>query len=53
MSNVNLSILPNLLAGVDEYKVSRFGESINDHPNRVKIAGRNKLQSGVSFVSSP
>jgi hypothetical protein len=29
--------------------VSGFGESINDHPNRVKLAGRNKLQCGVSF----
>jgi hypothetical protein len=29
--------------------VSGFGESTNDHPNRVKLAGRNKLQGGVSF----
>jgi hypothetical protein len=31
------------------YKVSRFGKVVNDHPNRVKLAGRNKLQCGVSF----
>jgi hypothetical protein len=29
--------------------VSRFGESVNDHPNCVKLAGKNKLQCVVSF----
>jgi hypothetical protein len=31
------------------YEVSGFGESINDHPNPIKLAGINKLQCGVSF----
>jgi hypothetical protein len=30
-------------------RVLQFGESINDHPNQVKLAGRNKLQCGDSF----
>jgi hypothetical protein len=29
--------------------VSRFGKSVNDHPNRVKLVDRSKLQCGVSF----
>jgi hypothetical protein len=49
MSDIDLNILLNSVLGVDGYEVSRFGESINDHPNRVKFAGRNKLQCGVSF----
>jgi hypothetical protein len=43
MSDVDLSILLSSALGVDRYEVSRFGELINDHPNRVKLAGRNKL----------
>jgi hypothetical protein len=39
VSYVDLSILLNLVAGVDEYKVSRFGESVHDHPNRMKLLG--------------
>jgi hypothetical protein len=31
------------------YEVSGFDGSSNDHPNRVKLVGINKLQSGVSF----
>jgi hypothetical protein len=31
------------------YEVSGFGELIHDHPNQIKLAGRNKLQCGVSF----
>jgi hypothetical protein len=39
MSNVDLSILLNSILCVDGYKVSRFGESMNDHPNQIKLAG--------------
>jgi hypothetical protein len=39
MRNVDLSILLNLVSGVDGYEVSRFGESIHVHPNRIKLAG--------------
>jgi hypothetical protein len=49
MSNVDFSVLLSSVLGVDGYEVSRSGESVNDHPNRVKLAGRNKLQCGVSF----
>jgi hypothetical protein len=49
MSDVDLHILLSSIIGVDGYEVSGFGESINNHPNRVKLAGRNKLQCGVSF----
>jgi hypothetical protein len=49
MSNIDLSILLSSALGVDGYEVSRFGELINDHPNRVKLAARNKLQCGASF----
>ncbi len=31
------------------YEVSRSGGSINGHPNRVNLAGRNKLQGWISF----
>jgi hypothetical protein len=33
------SILLDVVVGVHGYEVSRFGESINNHPNRVKFAG--------------
>jgi hypothetical protein len=39
MSNVDLNILLNLVAGVDGYEVSGFGELIHDHPNRIDLAG--------------
>jgi hypothetical protein len=39
MSNVDLSILLNLVGGVNGYEVSGFGESIYDHPNQIKLAG--------------
>jgi hypothetical protein len=29
--------------------VSEFGESINDHPNQVKLADKDKIQCGVGF----
>jgi hypothetical protein len=38
-SNVDLSILLNSVRGVDGYEVRRFGESIHDHPNRIKLVG--------------
>jgi hypothetical protein len=49
MSNVDLSILLSHILGVDRYKVRGFDESVNNHPNRVKLVSRNKLQCGVSF----
>jgi hypothetical protein len=39
MSYVDLSILMNLVASVDGYEVSGFGESVHDHPNQIKLAG--------------
>jgi hypothetical protein len=39
MSYVDFSILLNLLVGVDGYEVSGFGESVHNHPNRMKLAG--------------
>jgi hypothetical protein len=39
MSNVDLSILLNLVGGVNVYEVSEFGKSIYDNPNRIKLAG--------------
>jgi hypothetical protein len=38
MCDVDLCISLNIVVGVDGYEVSGFGESINDHPNRVKFA---------------
>jgi hypothetical protein len=39
-SVVDLSILLNSVFGADMYEPARFGESIHDHPNRTKLAGR-------------
>jgi hypothetical protein len=39
MNNVDLSTLLNPVVSVDGYEVSGFGESIHDHPNRIKLAG--------------
>jgi hypothetical protein len=44
MIDVDLSILLNSVLGVDRHEVGGFGELINDHPNRVKLAG-NQCQS--------
>jgi hypothetical protein len=33
VSDVNFSILLNLVCSVNGYEVSRFGESNHDHPN--------------------
>jgi hypothetical protein len=49
VSNLYLNIVLSSVFGVDGYEVSRFGESFNDHPNLVKLAGRNKLRCGLSF----
>jgi hypothetical protein len=38
MSDVDLSILVDLVLGVDGYEVGRFGESIHNHSNRIKLA---------------
>jgi hypothetical protein len=43
MSNIDFSILLDVVVGVHEYEVSRFGESIHGHPNQGKLAGKNKL----------
>jgi hypothetical protein len=40
VSYVDLRILLNFVVGVDGYEVGRFGESVHDHPNRIKLAGR-------------
>jgi hypothetical protein len=59
MSNVDLSILLNVVADIEGYEVSRFGESIHNYPNRIKLAGSQRqtyndvhtnvipLQSGI------
>jgi hypothetical protein len=52
MSYVDLGILLNLLVAVDGYEVGRFGESIHNYPNRIKLAGRqgqthNKIHTNV------
>jgi hypothetical protein len=39
MSNIDLSILLNSLLGADRYEVGRFGEPVNDLPNRIKLVG--------------
>jgi hypothetical protein len=39
-SYVDLCIPLNFVVGVDGYKVGRFGESIHDHPNQIKLVGR-------------
>jgi hypothetical protein len=49
MSDIDLSILLSSELDVNGYEVSRSGKSINDHPNRVKLAGRTKLQCEVTF----
>jgi hypothetical protein len=49
MSNVDLSILLNSVLGMNGYEVSKFGKSVNDHPNQIKLVGRNKLWCGVSI----
>jgi hypothetical protein len=52
MTYVDLGILLNLIVGVDRYEVDRFGESIHDYPNQIKLAGRqgqthNKIHTNV------
>jgi hypothetical protein len=39
MSNVDFSTLLDIVVGVHGYKVSRFGESIHNHPNRITLVG--------------
>jgi hypothetical protein len=38
------SSLLNIVIGVNGYEVGRFGESIYDHVNRIKLAGCQSLQ---------
>jgi hypothetical protein len=40
VSYVDLGISLSIVVGVDRYKVGGFGESIHDHPNQAKLAGR-------------
>jgi hypothetical protein len=49
MSNVDFYILLDIIVGVYRYEVSRFGESIHNYLNQIKLVGRNKLQCGVNF----
>jgi hypothetical protein len=37
--DIDLGILLSVVVCVDGYEVGGFGESIHDHPNRVKLAG--------------
>jgi hypothetical protein len=37
--NVDFSILLDSIIGMNGYEVSGFGESIDNHPNRIKLAG--------------
>jgi hypothetical protein len=39
MSDVDFSVLLSIVVCVGGYEVGRFGESIHDHSNRVKLAG--------------
>jgi hypothetical protein len=52
MINVDVSILLNSILDVDRYEVGEFGESIHDHPNRIKLAGsqrqsHNKIHANI------
>jgi hypothetical protein len=39
VSYVDLHILLNFVVIGDGYEVGRFGESVHDHPNLIKLAG--------------
>jgi hypothetical protein len=39
MSDVDIGILLSVVVGVDRYEVGRFGESMLDLPNQVKLVG--------------
>jgi hypothetical protein len=39
VSNVDFNMLLNSILGMNGYEVVRFGESINEHPNRIKLVG--------------
>jgi hypothetical protein len=51
MTNEDLSILLNHVLCVDGYEVNRFGESINDHSNRVKLAPKTSFSVGSALTS--
>jgi hypothetical protein len=38
VSYIDLCISLSIAVGVDGYEVGRFGESIHDHPNLIKLA---------------
>jgi hypothetical protein len=41
---------------MDGYEVSRFGESIHDHPNRIKLAGGQRqthIEVHTNVISLP
>jgi hypothetical protein len=39
---VNPCILLSITMGVHGYEVGRFGESIHDHPNQIKLVGHQR-----------
>jgi hypothetical protein len=38
VSNIQFSVLLNPVEGVHQNEMSRFGKSVNDYPNGVKLA---------------
>jgi hypothetical protein len=49
ISDVDLNIFLSSIVGVDGYEVSGFNESINNHPNQVKLTAKTSFSVGVSF----
>jgi hypothetical protein len=52
MSNVDFSILLSSVLDVDGHKVSGFGESIDDHPNRVRLTAETSFSVGSALTST-
>jgi hypothetical protein len=53
VSNVDFNMLLNSILGMNGYEVGRFGESINEHPNQIKLVGsqrqtHNELNADVN-----
>jgi hypothetical protein len=51
-SNIQFSVLLSPIVGVHRNEMSRLGEPVNNHPDGVKLAGRerqthNEIQTGV------
>jgi hypothetical protein len=51
-SDVDLRIFLSSVLGVDRYEVSGFGESVNDHPNLVKLVSRTSFSVGSALTST-